>query len=434
MHHQGRNGATFGDVVRVREFRAIWLADAQSIAGDQIARVSLAILVFQRTGSTGLTALVYALTYLPAIVGGALLASFADRFPRRDVMVYCDLIRAALYGVVAIPHMPLGVMCVLIVLAVLSTAPFSAAESAMLPTILAEHELYVVGAGLRATTAQLAQLFGFAIGGVLVGAIGVQWGLGIDAATFVVSAILVLRFVQNRPVPTRTDDLGAEPQRRRMLDGARTVFGDARLRSLMLLAWLAAFYVVPEGLAPSYVAAIGGGTAAVGVIMAADPAGSAIGAALFVRLVPPHIRARLMGVLAVAAGLPLILCGLKPGIEVSVLLIAATGLCSAFQIQASTTFMRVVPDHHRGQAFGLAQSGLIAVQGLGIALFGFIGDHVGAAHAIALAGAIGSALAVVLGISWERARRGRERAAPEIPADAVRERDTRMQRQAEDVS
>jgi MFS family permease len=434
MHHQGRNGATFGDVVRVREFRAIWLADAQSIAGDQIARVSLAILVFQRTGSTGLTALVYALTYLPAIVGGALLASFADRFPRRDVMVYCDLIRAALYGVVAIPHMPLGVMCVLIVLAVLSTAPFSAAESAMLPTILAEHELYVVGAGLRATTAQLAQLFGFAIGGVLVGAIGVQWGLGIDAATFVVSAILVLRFVQNRPVPTRTDDLGAEPQRRRMLDGARTVFGDARLRSLMLLAWLAAFYVVPEGLAPSYVAAIGGGTAAVGVIMAADPAGSAIGAALFVRLVPPHIRARLMGVLAVAAGLPLILCGLKPGIEVSVLLIAATGLCSAFQIQASTTFMRVVPDHHRGQAFGLAQSGLIAVQGLGIALFGFIGDHVGAAHAIALAGAIGSALAVVLGISWERARRGRERAAPAIPADAARERDTRMQRQAEDVS
>jgi MFS family permease len=396
--------------------------------------VSLAILVFQRTGSTGLTALVYALTYLPAIVGGALLASFADRFPRRDVMVYCDLIRAALYGVVAIPHMPLGVMCVLIVLAVLSTAPFSAAESAMLPTILAEHELYVVGAGLRATTAQLAQLFGFAIGGVLVGAIGVQWGLGIDAATFVVSAILVLRFVQNRPVPTRTDDLGAEPQRRRMLDGARTVFGDARLRSLMLLAWLAAFYVVPEGLAPSYVAAIGGGTAAVGVIMAADPAGSAIGAALFVRLVPPHIRARLMGVLAVAAGLPLILCGLKPGIEVSVLLIAATGLCSAFQIQASTTFMRVVPDHHRGQAFGLAQSGLIAVQGLGIALFGFIGDHVGAAHAIALAGAIGSALAVVLGISWERARRGHERAAPEVPTTVAREPDTRMQRQAEDVS
>jgi MFS family permease len=433
MHQQGRNGATFGDVVRVPEFRAIWLADAQSIAGDQIARVSLAILVFQRTGSTGLTALVYALTYVPAIVGGALLTGIADRLPRRDVMIYCDLIRAALYGVVAIPQMPLGVMCVLIVLAVLSSSPFSAAESALMPTILADHELYVVGAGLRATTAQLAQLFGFGVGGVLVGAIGPHWGLAIDAATFTVSAVVVVRFVQHHAVPARMDGRDDEPYRRRMLDGARTVFGDARLRTLMLLAWLAAFYVVPEGLAPSYVAAIGGGTAAVGAIMAADPAGSAIGAALFVRLVPPHVRAWMMPVLAFAAGLPLIACGLKPGIVVSVLLIAATGLCSAFQVQASTTFMRVVPDHHRGQAFGLAQSGLIAVQGLGIAAFGFVGDHIGAPRAIALAGAIGSAFAVALGISWERARRADQRAERQLSAGLGRERDARVDRHAGDV-
>ena len=433
MHHQGRNGATFGDVVRIPEYRAIWLADAQSIAGDQIARVSLAILVFQRTNSTGLTALVYALTYLPAIVGGAFLAGIADRFPRRDVMVYCDLIRAALFGVVAIPQMPLAVVCLLIVLAVLSTSPFSAAESALMPTILADHEQYVVGAGLRATTAQLAQLFGFPVGGVLVSAIGAHWGLAIDAATFAVSAVLVARFVQHRPVPARMDGLDTEPPRRRMLDGARTVFGDARLRSLMLLAWLAAFYVVPEGLAPSYVAAIGGSTAAVGAIMAADPAGSAIGAALFVRLVPAHVRAWLMSVLAFVAGLPLIICGFAPGIVVSVLLIAATGICSAFQVQASTTFMRVVPDDRRGQAFGLAQSGLIAVQGLGIAVFGFVGDQVGAPHAIALAGAIGSALAIVLGISWERARRAHQRTERKIPAGVGRAHTGRIPRQAEDV-
>src|SRR5882757_6738180 len=83
MHQRNTKPATFGDVVRVPEFRAIWLADAQSIAGDQIARVSLAILGFQRTNSTGLTALVYALTYVPAIVGGALLAGVAARLPPR---------------------------------------------------------------------------------------------------------------------------------------------------------------------------------------------------------------------------------------------------------------------------------------------------------------------------------------------------------------
>jgi MFS family permease len=407
MHQGSTKQTTFGEVVRVPEFRAIWLADAQSIAGDQIARVSLAILVFQRTSSTGLTALVYALTYVPAIVGGALLAGIADRFPRRSVMVWCDLIRAGLYGVAAIPHLPLPLICVLIVLAVLTTSPFSAAESATIPAILAG-DLYVVGAGLRATTMQLAQLAGFGVGGVLVGAIGPHWGLGIDAATFAVSALLIMRFVQHRPVPSRMDAPTQQPYRRAMLDGARTVFADARLRSLMLLAWLAAFYVVPEGVAPSYVEAIGGGTVAVGLFMAADPAGSAVGAALFVRLVPPGVRSRLIGPLAFSAGVPLILCGWQPGIAMSIGLLALTGLCSAYQVQASTTFMRIVPDERRGQAFGLAQSGLIAVQGLGIALFGLVGDYIGAAHAIALAGVIGSALAIVLGLSWERARRSHQ--------------------------
>ena len=402
MHQRNTKQATFGDVVRVPEFRAIWLADAQSIAGDQIARVSLAILVFQRTNSTGLTALVYALTYIPAIVGGALLAGIADRFPRRTVMICCDVIRAALYGLAAIPRLPLAVMCVFVVLAVLTTSPFSAAESATIPAILAD-DLYVVGSGLRATTGQLAQLAGFGFGGLLVGAIGPHWGLGIDGATFAVSSLLISRFVQHRPVPPRTD--AGLPYRARMLDGARTVFGDRRLRSLMLLAWLAAFYVVPEGLAPSYVEAIGGGTAAVGVLMAADPAGSALGVGVFVRLVPARMRSWLIGPMAFGAGIPLIFCGWRPGIVVSVLLLAGTGLCSAFQVQASTTFMRIVPDHHRGQAFGLAQSGLIAVQGLGIAAFGLIGDHLGAPHAISLSGIIGAALAIGLGISWERARR-----------------------------
>jgi MFS family permease len=419
MHQQGTKQPTFGDVLRIREFRAIWLASGQSVAGDQIARVSLAILVFQRTNSTGLTALVYALTYVPAIVGGALLAGVADRFPRRTVMISCDLIRAVLYGVTAIPGLPLPVMCVFIVVAVLTTSPFAAAESATLPAILTG-DRYVVGAGLRATTMQLAQLAGFGFGGILVGAIGPHWGLGIDAATFAISSLLVARFVKHRPVPPRTDDDASQPYRSRMLDGARTVFGDPRLRSLMLLAWLAAFYVVPEGLAPSYVAAIGGGTAVVGVLMAADPAGSALGAGLFVRLVPAHVRAWLIGPLAFAAGIPLIFCGWQPGIVVSVLLLAVTGLCSAFQIQASTTFMRIVPDHHRGQSFGLAQSGLIAVQGLGIAGFGFIGDHIGAPQAIRLSGIIGSVLAVGLAVSWERARRA-DQAAPresESPATA----------------
>src|SRR5918992_385903 len=62
--------ATYREVFAIGEFRTLWLAQALSYIGDQLAQVALAILVYHRTGSPLLTAVTYALTYLPPIVGG----------------------------------------------------------------------------------------------------------------------------------------------------------------------------------------------------------------------------------------------------------------------------------------------------------------------------------------------------------------------------
>ena len=56
--------------------------------------MAIAILVYARTHSAFLTALAYALTYLPPIAGGPLLSGLANLFPRRRVMVACDVFRA----------------------------------------------------------------------------------------------------------------------------------------------------------------------------------------------------------------------------------------------------------------------------------------------------------------------------------------------------
>src|ERR1700710_1034963 len=135
---------TFATVLRVREFRVLWLADSQSAIGDQIARVALSVLVFERTASAVLTALTYALTFLPALIGGILLSGLADRLPRRQLLIGCDLIRAALFGLMAIPQVPLWLLCGILVLAVLAETPFIAAESALIPAILHDDH-YVVG-------------------------------------------------------------------------------------------------------------------------------------------------------------------------------------------------------------------------------------------------------------------------------------------------
>src|SRR5947207_11318190 len=67
---RGVGNAGIVDSLRVGEFRSLWSAEGVSILGDQLARVALAILVFERTSSALLTALTYALTFVPAVLGG----------------------------------------------------------------------------------------------------------------------------------------------------------------------------------------------------------------------------------------------------------------------------------------------------------------------------------------------------------------------------
>lgn len=397
-------GPTFVDVLRVREFRALWLADVQSQVGDQIGRVALSVLVFERTRSAGLTGLTYALTYIPSIVGGALLSPLADRLRRRPFMIWCDLLRMVLLLVMAWPSVPLAVLTVLLVLVVIVGRPFQAAENAMLPDILSG-EAFAVGSGLRTTTLQMSQLIGFAGGGLLIATIGSHWGLFIDAVTFGISALFIRLFVADRPTPPR--DVGEEPEpyRRTVASGVRLVFGDARLRTVMLLAWLAAFYSVPEGLAAPYAASVGAnGPGAVGLLLAAIPAGTAVSAWVLVRRVPPHVRSRLMGWLALLAGLPLIACATGPGLGVSFALWVASGLCCGYQVHAAVTFIRLLPERQRAGAYGLAGAGLVAVQGLGILAFGGVAEVISAGSAIALAGGIGAVLAVPLVLRWRSLR------------------------------
>lgn len=90
--------ARFRDAFAVREFRPLWTAYALSVCGDQLAAVALSVLVYNRTGSPALAALTYALTFLPDLLGGPLLAGLADLFPRKVVMITADVSRAILVG------------------------------------------------------------------------------------------------------------------------------------------------------------------------------------------------------------------------------------------------------------------------------------------------------------------------------------------------
>src|SRR5437016_1465079 len=77
--------ATYREVFAPRAFRYLLASRVLSLLGDMFLRVALALLVFQSSHSPLLTALAYAMTFLPWVVGGPALGVFADRVPRRTL-------------------------------------------------------------------------------------------------------------------------------------------------------------------------------------------------------------------------------------------------------------------------------------------------------------------------------------------------------------
>lgn len=421
MADEGSKQATFSAVFRVREFQALWSAQVLSIAGDQLARVALTLLVYSRTGSAALTALTYALTFLPDLVGGPLLSGLADRFPRRDLMVVSDLGRAVLVGLMAIPGMPLVPVCVLLVAVQLLNSPFNAARGAVMPAML-EGDLFVTGQAVINITYQMGQLGGYVIGGALVAFTGSNTALFIDALTFVASAVLVRFGLAHRPVPPPAD---GEPKASRttlasLRAGATLVWRDRTLRALVGLACVSGFYVVAEGLAVPYAHELGGGAIIAGLLFAASPAGTVLGMTALTRFVAPARRLRFLGPLAVLSCVVLVLCVLRPPLVPTIIILAVSGAGTAFQTVAAAAFVRAVPDSGRGQAFGLASTAMRVAQGLGVVLAGALAQGIAPSLVVGLFGAAGTAVAVVTAATWARTQATQgDPAGADAPAGAA---------------
>jgi MFS family permease len=397
----GQNGrARYREVFASAEFRALFIAHTVSTVGDQFARVALTVLVFRDTGSPAWAAITYALTFLPDLVGGPLLAGLADRYPRRAVMVCSDLLRAALVALMAVPVLPWPVVCGLLVLLQLAGAPAVPARTALLPHVLPGPS-FRAGAAALSTVSQAAQVAGFAAGGVLVIAVGTGGVLLLDAVSFAVSAALVAWRVKPRPAPG--DGVPRPGWWRAVSAGAVLVWRDRRLLALVCFAALSAFYISGEALAVPLADGLGGGPVAAGLLFAAYPAGCAL-ASLVVATRPEATQLRALPVLAVATSAPLIACALDPGLPVLVLVFVASGAASSYHAIASPTFALWTPDEARGQVYGLAVTALKIAQGLGVAVAGLAAEHLPPHQVVAVGGVLGVLAALGVGVLWRRSR------------------------------
>ena len=344
-----------------REFRGLLLSDGLSGVGDQIARIAVALLVLERSGSAFAASATYACSYLSWLVGGPLLSALPDRYPRRRLMVACDLARMALVALLAIPAAPLWAVFTVLIAVGLLSPPAEAARSALLADVLSG-EPYVVASALSNAVGQAAQVIGFVLGGALVGLVGVSGALLVDAGTFAVSALLLLALVSEHLVVRVPGPPASAVQE--AVAGARLVWGSRRLRGLLSWGLLtAASVIAAEGLAVAIAAEQGGGPLAAGILTASVPVGFFLGSFALLR-VPGAQRESLFPAMIALTCLPLIATPFIDSIPWLVALWVLAGTGNAMQLVANSSFVQEVPQHLRGRAFGVAATLLMVVQGL----------------------------------------------------------------------
>lgn len=382
-------------VLRLREFRLLFGAQAVSVFGDRMVAIALAFAVIELGGSPSDIGIVLAVRMLPMVATLLIGGVVADRVSRRAVMVVADLARLVTQGVIAVLLLTgtaeIWMLAVLSGLTGAATGFFSPASTGLLPVIVPPERLQEAN-GVRATALSGGEIVGPAIAGVLIATVGVGWALAIDALTFAVSALLLLGLRLPDRLPhaggTFFADLHEGWGMFRSLTWVWTFVLASSLGNLVWGAWTTLGPVVAEREL--------GGAAAWGTVLGATGVGALIGAVMAVRT-----RTRRPLVVASATfGLMVIpLALLAAGAHVT--LLAAGALCGGVSMMLGnalweSTLMRHVPGEALSRVSAYDWFGSIAFQPLGLAIWGPIAALIGISTSLWLAAAIVAVSTVLL--------------------------------------
>lgn len=375
------------------EFRALWHAEATSVIGNQLAKVAIALLVLDRTGSAAWSGATYGLMLLAPLVAGPMLAPLADRLPRREVMIASCLVQACLVAVMALPGASIIVLAAAAASVAGVQALYAAARGAVVLDVVGP-EHHKSGRTRLMLVREWGQLLGLAATAVVIGVIGPTISLLLDVVSFLVAAALLRVGLRARPV-ARTISAGASASKH---ESSLRVFWrvlreDRQARLMAILVVLIGFAAVPDGLAAPLVEQAHGPEGMVAVLLAADCVGVIVMGHWLERQ-PPDRQRRLVVPLALLCQAPLVAFVFQPPLLVAVGLLIVSGAGAAYLSAAGSEITERVPTGFTASANGLLNAGLSAGQGLAVLAGAAVAQWLkSASAAVALAGAAGLGIA-----------------------------------------
>ena len=404
--------------LRLPGFRNLFFATLGSSVGTLLAAVALAIDVKNRTSGSPYSSLwvgaVLIVEFLPTIVVGLLLGPLLDRLERRSLMIAADAVRVGVF--VALPFAPNTATVILLALmAGLATGFFRPAVYAGIPNLVPGEELPRANALLQ-TVENLSWAVGPLLGGALTAAAGPSAAYAINAASFVVSILLLVRIP---PRLLQSERALSRGHWRDLRDGFGAALRSPSMRAVLVAWGIASFAIGGSNVATIFLAkdTLQGGDIGYGLLYGATGAGLVLGSFVSAAALARHGVARVyggglfvmaMGSLGVAASPSVwsaavcaLVLGIGNGIAVA---------CNALLVQRGTF------DLMRGRALTFVMSITYVLVGVGDAVGGLVLHQVGprwiwtaSAGLLAVAALAGRLLARQLG--------GETAAAAERPPD-----------------
>ncbi len=404
-----------GRSFRNPDLRRLQLAWLGSVIGHWSYVVALSVYAYDQGGAAAV-GLVWVLRLIPAAVLAPLLATIADRFSRKRVMITTDLARALLMAAAAVLIAADGPAAAVYATAIAATVVgvvFRPAQSALLPR-LARDPSELTAANVSASTIEsVASFAGPAVGGLVLAATNAEAVFALNGISFVWSAVLVAGL--KVPAQEATERPKAHPSFvREMTAGMGTI---VRSPAIATISGLYTAQTLVAGALNVLVVVLAldlldAGEAGVGYLNAMIGAGGIVGGFLALVLATRGKLAADFGIGLALFGLPLVVLGIATEIPVAIAAFAVLGIGNAMvDVTALTILQRIVPNDVLGRVLGTLEGVLLGAIGVGALVTPLLIEVVGVEPTLVVAGAVLPVLALLTAGVLRRIDRTRK--APE---------------------
>ena len=396
---------------RNRAFRTLWTARRISFLGDSVGLIALLLYTASHFG-TGLAValLLIAGDFVPSLLSPVAGAA-SDRWDRRAVLISCELIQGAVIAVIAVtlPGLPLLLALVAIQSAV--AAVFQPAARSAVPSLVPSADLVPANAAIGFGTNGMDSA-GPLTGAALLALLSVRDLLVADAATFVISAALLVTLPALLPAPGR-QPAAAGPGRSPVTallaearDGLLFIWRDTVVRVITLAFCAVVVFNGVDDVALVFLArhTLHGSNSAASLVYAGAGLGLLAGFLLIVRGAPLLSMPALIVAGYAVSSLGNLLTGLSFAILAALGFQVIRGLgIAAMDVGHSTLIQRAVPAESLGRVFGNVYGAVGAAAGLSYVCGGLLLDATNARVTLIVAGAGGLASAAAAAVLIPRA-------------------------------